>query len=109
MKKISYRTVLGTVVALNLMFIALIVGQHLVPIEEAVPSIAGTAQPDLHIEYVEELVGTDIIPANSTDFTGSWKVEHYQEYEYHYDKQGRLLEKRPTAKETHLRYWHESK
>jgi hypothetical protein len=107
-EKIGYQTILGTVVAINLMFIALIIGQQLVPVAEAVPSLAGTAQPDLHMEYVEELVGTDIISVHSSDFSGSWKVEHYKEYEYHYDKKGRLLEKRPTAKESHLRYWQNS-
>jgi hypothetical protein len=106
--KISYQTLLGTVVAINLMFIALLIGQHLVAIEETVPSLVGTAQPDLHIEYVEELIGTDIMPAEPTD-TGSWTVEHYKEYEYHYDPKGHLVERRPTSKETHLRYWHEFK
>jgi hypothetical protein len=109
LKKVRYPTLLGTIVAINLMIISLIIGQHLVSIEEDIPSMVGTAQPDLHIEYMEELVGTDIIPVHSADFKGSWTVEHYKEYEYHYDKEGHLVEKYPTSKETHLRYWHESK
>ncbi|SEN29019.1 hypothetical protein [Lihuaxuella thermophila] len=96
---------LGTAVAINLMLLSLILGYHLVPVQEAVPSIAKTAKPDLRTEYGMEWTGSEKIPENSTDEKGSWTVDHYREYEYRYDKNGRLLEKLPTGKEEHLRYW----
>lgn len=97
---------LYTAVAINLMLVALIVGQNVVHIEQAVPSMAGTAQPNLRVEYVMEWAGRQTVPAETDGSAqGSWVVEHYKEYEYHYDKDGRLLEKRPTAKEEYIRYW----
>jgi hypothetical protein len=96
---------LGTAVAINLMLLSLILGYHLVPIQEAVPSIAKTAVPNLRTEYGMEWIGSETVPGTSIDGKGSWTVEHYREYEYRYDKNGRLIEKLPTGKMEHLRYW----
>ncbi|MBA4494494.1 hypothetical protein ACFO25_18790 [Paenactinomyces guangxiensis] len=109
-KNILMQTSLGTAVAINLMLGALILGRNVVPAEEAVPSIGGTAQPDLRVEYVMELAGSETVSDTSAGDTpqgkkGSWVVEHYKEYEYRFDKNGRLIDKRPTSKETHIRYW----
>lgn len=96
---------LGTAVSINLMLLSLILASNWVPIREAVPSIAKTAKPDLRTEYGMERIGSETVSESSADEKGSWTVEHYREYEYRYDKNGRLLEKLPTGKEEHLRYW----
>lgn len=98
--------IISTLLAINFMLVALIIGAKLVTIETSIPSIGRTVKPQLRIEYGMELIGKDHITANNE---GNWLVEHYKEYEYHYDEQGNLVDKRPTAKEEHLRYWQKAK
>jgi hypothetical protein len=106
--------VIGTLVAVNLMLFALILGKNVVPIQEAIPSVAQPAKPELNTDFQMEKVGEQAVPG-TPDISiqmgnrGYWTVEHYKEYEYHYDGDGHLLYKEPTSNDTYLRYWHETK
>jgi hypothetical protein len=109
--KISWmQIVIGTAVAINLMLFSLIVGKKTVSIDEAIPLIAKTAEPRTAVDFDMEKVGETKVPATSdqpspTGEKGYWTVEHYREYECHYDKNGRLLYKSPTNNNSYLRYW----
>ncbi|MFC7442082.1 hypothetical protein [Laceyella putida] len=98
---------IGTLAGINLMFLALIAGKESIAIEEAVPSLAKTPKgPSERIEYGMELVETTTASAQDLPSTaGRWIVEHYLQYEYHYDQNGRLLFKSPTKEHSYLRYF----
>ena len=87
-------------------------GKTLVPIDKAVSSSAEPETGNLtRVEYVMEKVGSRKVEAEPTlsaptGANGYWIVEHYRQYEYHYDANHRFLYKNPTQQETYLRYWH---
>ena len=81
-----------------------------IPIDKAVSS---STEPDhlTRVDYVMEKVGSKKVEAQPalsapTNTNGYWIVEHYRQYEYHYDANGRFLYKNPTQHNTYLRYWH---
>lgn len=106
---------IGTLAGINLMFLALIAGKESIAIEEAVPSLAETPKSSSErIEYQMELVETSTSPAvpdlpSEPEEAGHWLIEHYRQFEYHYDQSGRLLYKRPTNEQTYLRYFQQEK
>lgn len=99
------RTLIYTLIAMNVMITAILIGKEFVPVMASVPSM-GSEQSKIqkNIDYSMEKIGSDRLRTDA-DGSGYWIVEHYREYEYHYDKRGKLIEKRPTNKEEHLRYW----
>lgn len=107
-KKNILQSLIFILFGINLMLGALIVGAKLIPIEQSIPSATtGLTKPQLRIEYGMEPIGEERIAASQEEGNGYWKVEHYQEYEYHYDHDGKLIEKRPTNYREHIRYWQE--
>lgn len=88
---------------------ALIIGVKSIPIEQSIPSASKSIHPQIRIEYKMERIGEDRIAANIEEGNGYWSIEHFQEYEYHYDHKGKMLEKRPTHYKEHIRYWQETK
>lgn len=103
------RSVIGTLGTMIILFISLWLGKHIVPVDKALPSVARASDSSSRIEYVMEKVGSKKAqPALSspTDSNGYWIVEHYRQYEYHYNDKGQFLYKNPTQHETYLRYWH---
>lgn len=98
-----------TLIGMNVMIVALIIGKKMIPISISVPSIGKqVSKPQQNIEYRMDKVGADRWEENK-DGQGFWRIEHYREHEYHYDENGNVIEKRPTSKEEHLRYWHDAK
>ncbi|RAL21097.1 hypothetical protein [Thermoflavimicrobium daqui] len=89
-----------TALAINLMLAGLLLARDQVIFEKAVPSFAGTIQPHLKQEFRWELYKASV--------EDLYIVEHYKEYEYHYDKSGRFVSKRPTGQDSYLRYWRKS-
>lgn len=110
-KRISFRPIIfGTVVAINLMLLALVIGKKSVIIQEAVPSLAPASKQAITISYEMEKIGSRKVPAVSDTGKGYWIVEHYRQFECHYDrKNGHLLYKSPTNNDTYLRYWQPAK
>lgn len=98
------QTMIVTLACINLMMIALIIGFHTISFESSVPSAGKPAHPQLQTEYSMEKIGSHRLP-RQPGVSGYWLVEHYQEYEYHYNEQGKLIDKRPTPKKEHMRYW----
>lgn len=98
------QTLIVTLAGINLMMIALIIGFHTISFETSVPSAGKPTHPQLRTEYHMEKIGVRRLPLQPNN-SGYWLVEHYQEYEYHYDDQGKLIEKRPTSKKEYIRYW----
>ncbi len=84
---------------------ALIIGAQSIPIEQAIPSASQSMVPQARTEYKMERVGEDHVAVSQEEGNGYWRIEHYQEYEYHYDHHGKVLERRPTNYKEHLRYW----
>ncbi|MGA8943877.1 MAG: hypothetical protein WB502_14380 [Thermoactinomyces sp.] len=104
------RTAIGTLGTMIVLFFSLWFGKHMVPVDKAVPSVAMPSNTSPDIEYVMEKVGTKKVqPAflEPTNSGGYWVIEHYRQFEYHYDDKGRFLYKNPTGDETYLRYWHQ--
>lgn len=87
------------------MLIALIVAAQIVTIEQAIPSNAQTTDQPVRTEYRMEQVGETLSKVNNEEGNGYWHIEHYQQFEYHFDPRGKLLEKRPTNHTEHIRYW----
>lgn len=82
-----------------------------IPIDKAVSS-STDPDPSTRVDYVMEKVGSKKVKAQPalsapTSKNGYWTVEHYRQYEYHYDSNGRFLYKNPTQQDTYLRYWHD--
>lgn len=111
------RVFLWSVIGINSMLLALFIGHTLIPIPKSVPAVVPSEDLTHQIEYVLEKVGTkqvknvehDIDPVLSQQATnGYWIVEHYREYEVHYNKKGRMLYKTPTSHQEYMRYWHEN-
>ncbi|WP_124727379.1 hypothetical protein [Staphylospora marina] len=98
----------GTLAAANLMLLSLIAGSRLVVLPKEVASQAKPADMIPRSEIQTERVSVKEIPARKEDNVssdGHWVVEHWKEYEYRYDAEGRLTEKIPTGQESVLRYW----
>lgn len=106
--RISYsQIVFGTVLAINLMLFALIIGKKSVIIQDAVPSLAPASKQAITLDYEMEKIGSRKVPDTTESSKGYWIVEHYRQFECHYDKKsGHLLYKSPTNNDTYLRYWH---
>ncbi|SFJ86594.1 hypothetical protein [Thermoflavimicrobium dichotomicum] len=96
-KDILLRSSIVTAIAVNMMLGGMLLAREQVYIEKAVPSFAGPAEPHLQTEYAWELYKASI--------EEPYIVEHYKEYEYTYEKNGRLISKRPTNQHQYLRYW----
>lgn len=89
---------LFTVIACNLMLIALLIAQHQYNLQKlAEPAVSHPPSAQPSSRYSLEFV--------SSTKKGPWRVEHYREYEYRFDEQGRLIDRRPTGKEENLRYY----
>lgn len=88
---------LVTVIAINLMLVAILISSKIVPISPALPSIAYPNQIDLRTEFIMEL--------QSRKRQGNYQVEHYQEYEITKDQYGNILKKEASNESTYLRYW----
>lgn len=88
---------LATIIAINLMLVAILISSKIVPISTALPSIAYTDQIDLRTEYIMELQGRKV--------EGNYQVEHYQEYEITKDQHDNIIKKKASNKSTYLRYW----
>src|SRR5689334_16625469 len=99
-----WKIVIFSIIGISLMIAAMLIGQQWVTIYTAVPSTSTKTEPQLHIEYSMEKVGTKPIFVEGEE-EGFWILEHYREYEYRYDDKGELVDKRPTDKEEYLRYW----
>lgn len=91
------RVGIGTAISVNLMLLTMIAVSKWIPIESAIPSFASTSKPNLYTEYVMEL--------KDRKQEGDYEVEHYQEMEITYDKQGQIVSKKPTTNDTYVRYW----
>lgn len=103
------QTALLTVVAINLMLGSLLVVRNFVKVEGVTHVVATSTEDRIRTDYVMEYVGSKQVnetPTTSpTGHKGTWVVEHYKEYEYHYNKNGEILYKKPTSKEENIRYW----
>lgn len=101
MKKgsVSFKqAILFTIISCNLMLIALLVAQHQYNLQEiAEPAVSHTPSTRPHSRYSLEFI--------SSSKKGPWLVEHYREYEYRFDEQGHVIDRRPTGKEENLRYY----
>ena len=96
---ISFKQIaLCTVIACNLMLIALLYAKHQYNLPElSEPVVSQPASSQEANRYSLEFV--------SSSRNGSWRIEHYREVEYRFDNQGRVLQRRPTGKVEHLRYY----
>ena len=96
-KQTLIQTLLVTVIAVNMMWVGLLVARsQLEP--------AGTAP----------VVGQPGSPASQKEFRlryegvtreGAWEVEHYRMIEIIRNAKGEKIRTRPAGEETHLRYW----
>ncbi len=102
------QTVAGTLWTMIILFASLWLGKQVVPFDKVVPSVAKPSSSSARIEYVLEKVGSkkEQPALLSPTKNGYWVVEHYRQFEYHYDNNGKFLYKNPTRHETYLRYWH---
>lgn len=102
-------TVLITVIAINLMLGGLLVSKNIIKINGITPAIAAPSEHTARIDFVMEFTGEKTHTENpNNSMTGHeeiWLVEHYKEYEIHYNKQGEVIFKEPTGKEENIRYW----
>lgn len=101
------QAIVFTLIACNLMLFALIMGQKKYPIAETVTSVPEMSRPQFSSEYTMEFISAKEYPSNQNS-RGKWRVEHYREYEYRFDAEGKLLDRRPTSKEENIRYWVEN-
>ncbi|WP_141201606.1 hypothetical protein [Paludifilum halophilum] len=96
LKPTMIQTVLGTVIAVNLMLGGILIAREQIVMPEATPAL-GQPSAQTRTEYRMELEGTDR--------KGNWRVEHYRKIKVQLDEKGRLVEKKPTSEQIHLRYW----
>jgi hypothetical protein len=97
------RSIFFTLVGINAMLIALLIGKASIPINPSIPSMGKASnKPQQTVEYGMEKVGSERVKAEDG---GYWIVEHYREYEYRIDAEKKYIEKHPTAKTENLRYW----
>lgn len=89
--------VLGTVIAINIMLITLIIAREVTVLPETQPALAQPGTPRLTTDYRMEL--------EKTTREGEWVVEHYRRMKVHLDANGREVERTPTSEMTHVRYW----
>ncbi|MDR6224446.1 hypothetical protein [Desmospora profundinema] len=89
--------IVGTLIAVNLMLIGLIVARNVTVFPESVPTWAQPGTPQLTTDYRMEL--------ESTTREGSWVVEHYRKIKIRLDENGKEVEQSPTSEQTHIRYW----
>lgn len=108
-KNVFKEIILITVIAINLMLGSLLITKKIVKIDGISPTIAASSEDKTHVDYVMEFVGSEQVkedPMTSiTGQEGTWVVEHYKEYAYHYNKRGVVIYKEPTSKEENIRYW----
>ncbi|SHE36088.1 hypothetical protein SAMN05444392_101157 [Seinonella peptonophila] len=106
LKKRLKLTLLVTTIAINLMIGTLILGRYYwsLPLASPASSYLNTNQPQITSRYVMQFVSTDEFRDKNRK-GGKWRVEHYREYEYRYHPNGEVIDRIPTSKEEHIRYW----
>ncbi|QKI82095.1 hypothetical protein [Kroppenstedtia eburnea] len=96
-KQTLIQTLLVTVIAVNMMWIGLLVARNRLEPAGTAPVMGrpGTpaSQKEVRLQY------------EGVTSEGEWEVEHYRTIEILRDEKGREIQSRPTGEETHLRYW----
>lgn len=106
-------TILVTVIAVNLMLGSLLISRKIIRIGGVTPVIAVGSENTSRIDFVTKFMGSKNYNETSSNLTtgsdGIWTVEHYKEYEIHYNNQGKIIFRQPTGKEDNIRYWRDKK
>ncbi|PTM58763.1 hypothetical protein [Desmospora activa] len=89
--------ILGTVIAVNLMLVAMLVARETTALPESLPALSQPGTPRLTTDYQMEL--------EKTTREGNWVVEHYRQVKVRLDTNGREVDRNPTSEVTHIRYW----
>lgn len=97
LKQTLIRTLLVTVVAVNMMLSGMLVARSQVEPGGTAPVMGQPGNPVLQKEYRMDYEGVTR--------EGDWRVEHYRMVEVLRDPEGDEVRTRPTREKTHLRYW----
>lgn len=96
-KQTWIQSLLVTVIAVNLMWIGLLVARSQMQPTGSAPAMGQPATPASSQEVRQKYEGVTR--------EGKWEVEHYRTIEILRDAKGQEIRSRPTGEETHLRYW----